>query len=128
MLEIVCNNSLILLGSYVADNGTVAGCPEKKGFCLSNPCSHGATCTEGWGTYLCECLEGWSDKDCSQGKNYMVCSFRKLFMRFCLVSWVFPGIHNSQSKSIILSSLGSTHADYKMKSRMYNMWFGNVYE
>ncbi|KAJ4450280.1 hypothetical protein ANN_01700 [Periplaneta americana] len=64
--DLYIDYKFIDLNSYVADNGTVAGCPEKKAFCLSNPCSHGAKCTEGWGTYLCECLEGWSDKDCTQ--------------------------------------------------------------
>jgi hypothetical protein len=73
-----------IFGSYVADNGTVAGCPEKKAFCLSSPCSHGAKCTDGWGTYLCECLEGWSDKDCSQGK---MLTFWADFLNLLLVSF-----------------------------------------
>nr|CAD7570225.1 unnamed protein product [Timema californicum] len=63
--DLYIDNKFIDLNSYVADNGTISGCPEKKAFCLSSPCNHGAKCVEGWGTYLCECNEGWSGKNCS---------------------------------------------------------------
>ncbi|PSN41253.1 Protocadherin-like wing polarity protein stan [Blattella germanica] len=67
--DLYIDHKFVDLNSYVADNGTVAGCPEKKAFCLSNPCTHGAKCREGWGTYLCDCPEKWSDKDCSREIN-----------------------------------------------------------
>ncbi|KAK7789529.1 hypothetical protein R5R35_000833 [Gryllus longicercus] len=60
------DNKFIDLNSFVADNGTVAGCPEKRAFCQSSPCHHAGHCLDGWGTYLCECAEGWSGKDCSR--------------------------------------------------------------
>lgn len=65
--------------SFVADNGTIAGCPEKRSFCQSNPCQHGGKCVDGWGTYLCECTEGWSDKDCSQ------CEYNIIIFNYILV-------------------------------------------
>ncbi|XP_066994105.2 protocadherin-like wing polarity protein stan [Anabrus simplex] len=64
--DLYIDNAFVDLNGFVADNGTIAGCPEKRAFCQSNPCHHGAKCIEGWGTYLCECTEGWSGKDCSQ--------------------------------------------------------------
>ncbi|XP_049833037.1 protocadherin-like wing polarity protein stan isoform X1 [Schistocerca gregaria] len=64
--DLYIDHKFIDLNGYVAENGTIAGCPEKRFFCQSNPCNHGGKCVEGWGTYLCECSEGWSDKDCSR--------------------------------------------------------------
>mgnify|MGYP002715724183 CR=1 FL=1 len=57
-----------MLFSFVADNGTTAGCHHKKDFCSSNPCKNGGKCKEEWGTFLCECKEGHGGKDCSQCK------------------------------------------------------------
>lgn len=54
------------LNSFVADNGTLAGCPEKRLHCASNPCKHGGTCREGWGTFVCDCNDKWGSKDCSE--------------------------------------------------------------
>ncbi|XP_001961249.3 protocadherin-like wing polarity protein stan isoform X3 [Drosophila ananassae] len=52
------------LNSYVADNGTLAGCPQKAPLCPSEPCFNGGTCREGWGTYSCECPEGYAGNNC----------------------------------------------------------------
>ncbi|KAJ8866710.1 hypothetical protein PR048_032571 [Dryococelus australis] len=64
--DLYIDYNFIDLNSYVADNGTISGCPEKKDFCMSNPCVNGGKCLDGWGTYLCECPVGFSGKDCSQ--------------------------------------------------------------
>ena len=50
--------------SYVLNNGTLAGCPERRVFCLSHPCQNGGQCREGWGGYICRCPPGWGGKDC----------------------------------------------------------------
>lgn len=52
------------LNSYVADNGTISGCPQKSPLCSSEPCFNGGTCREGWSTYTCECLEGYAGNNC----------------------------------------------------------------
>ncbi|XP_043461123.1 protocadherin-like wing polarity protein stan isoform X2 [Leptopilina heterotoma] len=59
------DHKLIDLNSYVADNGTTSGCPEKRAFCESTPCYHGGKCREVWSGYVCECEEGFSGSQCS---------------------------------------------------------------
>ncbi|RZF37236.1 hypothetical protein LSTR_LSTR006562 [Laodelphax striatellus] len=60
------DHKLIDLNTYVADNGTVIGCPQRKSYCVSEPCFNGGTCSDDWGTFHCDCVQGWSGKDCSQ--------------------------------------------------------------
>ncbi|KAK4875010.1 hypothetical protein RN001_011432 [Aquatica leii] len=54
------------LNSYVTDNGTTAGCPEKRSYCTSRPCRNGGDCKEGWSMYQCICREGFGGRDCSE--------------------------------------------------------------
>lgn len=56
------DHAFVDLNSFVADNGTVAGCPEKRPHCASNPCKNGGRCKEGWGTFVCDCDEKWGSK------------------------------------------------------------------
>ncbi|XP_045101942.1 protocadherin-like wing polarity protein stan isoform X7 [Portunus trituberculatus] len=64
--DLYIDHSFIDLNSFVADNGTYPGCPEKNSFCRSHPCQNGGTCRETFGTYICSCHVGWGGKDCSQ--------------------------------------------------------------
>ncbi|XP_046394946.1 protocadherin-like wing polarity protein stan isoform X2 [Ischnura elegans] len=64
--DLYIDHQFIDLNGFVADNGTLAGCPDKKAFCSSNPCKNGATCRDAWRSYECTCVEGWSGKDCSE--------------------------------------------------------------
>ncbi|XP_037887303.1 protocadherin-like wing polarity protein stan isoform X2 [Glossina fuscipes] len=52
------------LNSYVADNGTISGCPQKNSLCSSDPCFNGGVCREGWNVYTCECPEGYAGNNC----------------------------------------------------------------
>lgn len=54
--------------SFVADNGTIIGCPERKSLCVDTPCKNGGSCTDHWGTYKCDCPKLWGGKDCSHCK------------------------------------------------------------
>ncbi|XP_054089368.1 protocadherin-like wing polarity protein stan isoform X2 [Zeugodacus cucurbitae] len=54
------------LNSYVADNGTISGCPQKAPLCSSEPCFNGGVCREGWNTYTCECPEGYAGNACQE--------------------------------------------------------------
>ncbi|XP_065199574.1 protocadherin-like wing polarity protein stan [Planococcus citri] len=64
--DVHIDHKLLDFNSFVADNGTVIGCLDKHSHCSSQPCQNGGTCIESWGTFLCECTEGFSGKDCSQ--------------------------------------------------------------
>ena len=63
------DHQFVDLASFVADNGTVAGCQEKKEFCSSSPCRNGGKCREGFSTFLCDCPDGVAGKDCSECKS-----------------------------------------------------------
>lgn len=52
------------LNSFVADNGTTAGCPEKRSFCSTMPCYNNGKCREIWSGYVCECEEGYAGPRC----------------------------------------------------------------
>ena len=55
------------MNSYVADNGTVSGCPEKKSLCSTNsPCFNGATCRDGWNTFTCQCRDNYTGNVCQE--------------------------------------------------------------
>ncbi|XP_044577360.1 protocadherin-like wing polarity protein stan isoform X2 [Cotesia glomerata] len=64
--DLYIDYKFIDLNSYVADNGTIVGCPEKYEFCLSSPCNNNGKCREIWSGYICECQEGFSGPQCSE--------------------------------------------------------------
>ncbi|XP_045493580.1 protocadherin-like wing polarity protein stan [Colias croceus] len=64
--DLYIDHKFIDLNSYVADNGTVAGCPQKRSQCSSAPCYNGAACRDLWDTFLCDCAEGYTGKDCAE--------------------------------------------------------------
>ncbi|XP_013196318.2 protocadherin-like wing polarity protein stan [Amyelois transitella] len=63
------DHKFVDLNSFVADNGTLAGCPEKRSQCSSAPCYNGAECTDLWDTFLCDCPEGHTGKDCGESTS-----------------------------------------------------------
>ncbi|CAL1293860.1 unnamed protein product [Larinioides sclopetarius] len=65
IMDLYIDHQMVDLNTFVADNGTLVGCPQKKGFCHSQPCQNGGTCEEGWGSFHCHCPPGFGDKDCS---------------------------------------------------------------
>ena len=76
--DLFIDHQFVDLSSFVADNGTVAGCQEKKEFCASAPCRNGGKCREGFSTYVCDCPDGFAGKDCSESKFPFFFSSRKL--------------------------------------------------
>lgn len=65
----------MIIFSFVADNGTIIGCPERKSLCVDNHCKNGGSCTDHWGTYKCDCSESWGGKDCSYRKYTYIYNF-----------------------------------------------------
>uniref|UniRef100_G3Q5I8 Cadherin EGF LAG seven-pass G-type receptor 1a n=1 Tax=Gasterosteus aculeatus aculeatus TaxID=481459 RepID=G3Q5I8_GASAC len=70
------------MASYIANNGTEAGCPAKKNFCISDLCQNGGVCVSKWDTYSCECPTGYGGKNCEQ-----VMPSPQFFDGQALVSW-----------------------------------------
>ncbi|KAG9483442.1 hypothetical protein GDO78_009389 [Eleutherodactylus coqui] len=64
MKDLYIDSRKMDLASYIANNGTSAGCNAKQSLCDPNPCKNGGTCTLGWGTYSCDCPLGFGGKDC----------------------------------------------------------------
>jgi cadherin EGF LAG seven-pass G-type receptor 1 len=60
------DHRFIDLNSFVADNGTAVGCPEKTHFCATNPCNNNGVCKEIWSGYVCDCAEGYSGPRCDE--------------------------------------------------------------
>ncbi|XP_075430641.1 cadherin EGF LAG seven-pass G-type receptor 3 isoform X2 [Ascaphus truei] len=65
MRDLYIDSKRIDLASYIANNGTSAGCNAKHTFCDSNPCKNGGSCSVTWGTFTCDCPLGFGGKDCS---------------------------------------------------------------
>uniref|UniRef100_A0A8C3XVN2 Cadherin EGF LAG seven-pass G-type receptor 3 n=1 Tax=Chelydra serpentina TaxID=8475 RepID=A0A8C3XVN2_CHESE len=70
MRDLYIDSKRIDLATYIANNGTSAGCHAKHTFCDSNPCKNGGTCSVGWGTFSCECPVGFGGKDCRHAMHH----------------------------------------------------------
>uniref|UniRef100_A0AAG5D0U0 Protocadherin-like wing polarity protein stan n=1 Tax=Anopheles atroparvus TaxID=41427 RepID=A0AAG5D0U0_ANOAO len=65
--DLYIDHRYVDLGAYIADNGTVAGCPQKAASCASEPCFNGGTCREGWGEgWECDCPDGFTGNACQE--------------------------------------------------------------
>uniref|UniRef100_A0A8B9IZB0 Cadherin EGF LAG seven-pass G-type receptor 3 n=1 Tax=Amazona collaria TaxID=241587 RepID=A0A8B9IZB0_9PSIT len=64
MRDLYIDSKRVDLASYIANNGTAAGCHAKHTFCDSSPCKNGGTCSVSWGTFSCLCPVGFGGKDC----------------------------------------------------------------
>ncbi|XP_068774552.1 cadherin EGF LAG seven-pass G-type receptor 2 isoform X2 [Struthio camelus] len=52
------------LAAFVANNGTVPGCPAKKNACEGGACRHGGTCVHEWDGASCQCPLGFGGPSC----------------------------------------------------------------
>ena len=60
------DRQVINMNSLVHNNGSIMGCPEKRDFCASSPCKNDGKCSNGWGSYICNCSSGWTGKNCAR--------------------------------------------------------------
>lgn len=87
MRNLTIDSKPIDMESYIANNGTIAGCPAKKNFCMSDVCQNGGVCNSKWNTYSCDCPTGYGGKNCEQ-----VMPSPQFFDGQALVSWTEPDI------------------------------------
>uniref|UniRef100_A0A8C9VE66 Cadherin EGF LAG seven-pass G-type receptor 1 n=1 Tax=Scleropages formosus TaxID=113540 RepID=A0A8C9VE66_SCLFO len=73
--------------SFIANNGTTAGCAAKSDFCTAIVCQNGGTCVNKWNTYSCECPLHYGGKNCEQ-----VMPSPLYYDGHALVSWVEPDV------------------------------------
>ncbi|XP_037369268.1 cadherin EGF LAG seven-pass G-type receptor 1 [Talpa occidentalis] len=52
------------MASFIANNGTMAGCAAQRNFCEGTWCQNGGTCVSRWNTYFCECPLRFGGKNC----------------------------------------------------------------
>ncbi|XP_066580030.1 cadherin EGF LAG seven-pass G-type receptor 1 isoform X2 [Amia ocellicauda] len=82
MRNLTIDSKPIDMASFIANNGTIAGCTAKKDFCVTNVCLNGGTCINKWNTYGCECPLRYGGKNCEQAM-----SSPQHFEGHSLVSW-----------------------------------------
>ncbi|XP_060759033.1 cadherin EGF LAG seven-pass G-type receptor 1 isoform X4 [Neoarius graeffei] len=70
------------MASFIANNGTTAGCPAKRNFCKEGLCQYGGQCENKWNTYSCDCPNGRGGKNCEQ-----VMPSPQYFDGHAMVSW-----------------------------------------
>uniref|UniRef100_A0A8B9ZKR2 Cadherin EGF LAG seven-pass G-type receptor 2 n=1 Tax=Anas platyrhynchos TaxID=8839 RepID=A0A8B9ZKR2_ANAPL len=54
------------LAAFIANNGTVPGCPAKKTVCDAGTCHNGGTCVHEWDSFSCQCPLGFGGKTCQE--------------------------------------------------------------
>ncbi|KAG8517969.1 Cadherin EGF LAG seven-pass G-type receptor 1 [Galemys pyrenaicus] len=52
------------MASFIANNGTRAGCAAQRNFCEGTWCQNGGSCVSRWNTYSCECPLRFGGKNC----------------------------------------------------------------
>ncbi|XP_031231049.1 cadherin EGF LAG seven-pass G-type receptor 2 isoform X1 [Mastomys coucha] len=66
MKDLQVDSRHVDMADFIANNGTVPGCPTKKIVCDSNTCHNGGTCVNQWDAFSCECPLGFGGKSCAQ--------------------------------------------------------------
>lgn len=118
--DFAIDHQLVDFNSYVANNGTQAGCLEKRGFCHSHPCKNGGSCREGWATFICDCKDGFTGQDCSEAggavKNFKGNGFLTFTPRLMPISlpWAVKfGFKSYESNGMLL------HINLGQSSQIY---------
>uniref|UniRef100_A0A8B9NJE3 Cadherin EGF LAG seven-pass G-type receptor 2 n=1 Tax=Accipiter nisus TaxID=211598 RepID=A0A8B9NJE3_9AVES len=54
------------MAAFIANNGTLPGCPAKKTLCDASTCHNGGTCVHEWDSFSCRCPLGFGGKTCQE--------------------------------------------------------------
>ncbi|XP_075377780.1 cadherin EGF LAG seven-pass G-type receptor 2 [Mycteria americana] len=54
------------MAAFIANNGTLPGCPAKKTLCDAGTCHNGGTCVHEWDSFSCRCPLGFGGKTCQE--------------------------------------------------------------
>ncbi|NWH81918.1 CELR2 protein, partial [Piaya cayana] len=54
------------MANFIANNGTLPGCPAKKTLCDGTTCHNGGTCVHEWDGFSCRCPPGFGGKTCQE--------------------------------------------------------------
>uniref|UniRef100_A0A8C9TNK3 Cadherin EGF LAG seven-pass G-type receptor 1 n=1 Tax=Scleropages formosus TaxID=113540 RepID=A0A8C9TNK3_SCLFO len=87
MRNLTIDSQPIDMASFIANNGTTAGCTAKRDFCTKNVCQNGGTCINKWNTYSCDCPLRFGGKNCEQAMPSP-----QYFDGQAVVSWSEPDI------------------------------------
>uniref|UniRef100_A0A8B9U227 Cadherin EGF LAG seven-pass G-type receptor 2 n=1 Tax=Anas zonorhyncha TaxID=75864 RepID=A0A8B9U227_9AVES len=66
MRHLHIDERLVDLAAFIANNGTVPGCPAKKTVCDAGTCHNGGTCVHEWDSFSCQCPLGFGGKTCQE--------------------------------------------------------------
>ncbi|XP_043823673.1 cadherin EGF LAG seven-pass G-type receptor 1 [Dromiciops gliroides] len=66
MRNLSIDNQAIDMESFIANNGTRAGCAAQENHCDKIWCQNGGTCVNRWGTYICDCPLQYGGRNCEQ--------------------------------------------------------------
>ncbi|XP_036134132.1 cadherin EGF LAG seven-pass G-type receptor 1 [Molossus molossus] len=64
MRDLSIDGRSVDMASFIANNGTRAGCAAQRNFCDGTWCQNGGTCVSRWSTYLCQCPLRFGGKNC----------------------------------------------------------------
>uniref|UniRef100_A0A8V5GTJ8 Uncharacterized protein n=1 Tax=Melopsittacus undulatus TaxID=13146 RepID=A0A8V5GTJ8_MELUD len=54
------------MAAFIANNGTLPGCPAKRPLCASDTCHNGGTCVQEWDSFSCRCPTGFGGRTCQE--------------------------------------------------------------
>uniref|UniRef100_A0AAR2M2I0 Cadherin EGF LAG seven-pass G-type receptor 1 n=2 Tax=Pygocentrus nattereri TaxID=42514 RepID=A0AAR2M2I0_PYGNA len=87
MRNLIIDSKPIDMASFIANNGTAAGCPAKSNFCSRSACHNGGVCVNKWNTHACNCPLGYGGKNCEH-----VMPSPLHFDGHAMVSWSDPDV------------------------------------
>ncbi|XP_068955424.1 cadherin EGF LAG seven-pass G-type receptor 1 [Petaurus breviceps papuanus] len=66
MRNLSIDNQAVDMESFIANNGTRAGCEAQENHCANIWCQNGGTCVNKWNTYICDCPLRYGGRNCEQ--------------------------------------------------------------